>query len=369
MKKKIIHIINSLQTGGAETTVKRYAINLDKNKYDLTILITIDNDKTTDIYKELMDNNINVIYIDDLIKNKQNRLFKYIKRYIAIYKVLKKADIVHTHVANNDYLLSLPKRISCFHTFHGEPSIVLKRKKHYIATFLMSKKKNFTITCLTDDMKEKLVKILKTKNIYTLSNGIELKKFSNDVDVSREKDKLGIDEDSFVIGTIGRLVEVKNHIFLIKVFKYILEKNADVRLVLVGDGPLRDQLEKEARKMQIYDKIKFLGNQRNIENFLAIMDVFVVTSLSEGQNITLIEAQAAGVPCVTSDFPATKFLRLSNKFEVINLNESIEKWSKKILSSKKPIIKYDELNQFDIKVIVQKLCDIYEDKLNDYRKR
>jgi glycosyltransferase involved in cell wall biosynthesis len=123
---------------------------------------------------------------------------------------------------------------------------------------------------------------------------------------------LGIDLDHFrsaepafpaegpVIGTVGRLDEQKAQGVLIDAIPRVLERYPDARLVLVGDGPLRDRLEGHARHLGISESVLFAGKRDDVPRWLASFDIFALTSLFEGLCYAVLEAQAAGVPVIAT---------------------------------------------------------------------
>jgi glycosyltransferase involved in cell wall biosynthesis len=110
----------------------------------------------------------------------------------------------------------------------------------------------------------------------------------------------GIGEHEFVIGHVGRFDPLKNHAFLVKAAAEVVQRRPDSRLLLVGDGPLRGEILDQARELGIADRVIFTGTRDDVPNQLSAMDVFVFPSISEGLGLAVVEAQAAGLPCVIS---------------------------------------------------------------------
>ncbi|MCD4961907.1 glycosyltransferase family 1 protein [Enterococcus casseliflavus] len=134
-----------------------------------------------------------------------------------------------------------------------------------------------------------------------IKNGIPVEKFKFDItkrDYFRKSHNI---ENKDVYGHIGRFTKEKNHNFLIETFKNISEKNSDAILLLIGTGPLEEKTRKKIIVEGLKDKVIFLGLQKDISTFLSGIDIFIFPSLYEGLGIVLIEAQAAGLPCVVSE--------------------------------------------------------------------
>lgn len=170
----------------------------------------------------------------------------------------------------------------------------------------------------------------KSTPFFTMNNAIDTEKFRFDPVLRKKyREKSGIDKE-LVIGHIGRFDSQKNHIFLLQIFTSLLDINPNSKLVLIGDGSLKNEIEKETKIRSIDDKVEFLGVRTDIPELCQMMDVFVFPSFYEGLPVTLIEAQAAGLRVLAAD-TITEEVRLSNLIEFLSLKESPEFWAKKIL--------------------------------------
>ena len=133
-----------------------------------------------------------------------------------------------------------------------------------------------------------------------MNNAIDAERFRYSPKIEKElRIELGI-EKKFVIGHVGRFYSQKNHKFLLEIFQAILKRRPESILILIGDGELKEEVEKEAVRKGIRNHIKFLGVRSDIDRIMQCLDAFVFPSLFEGLGIVLIEAQAAGVRCYTS---------------------------------------------------------------------
>ncbi len=111
---------------------------------------------------------------------------------------------------------------------------------------------------------------------------------------------LGISESDFVLGTVGRLHEVKNYKFLIDIFEEVLKEKRNAVLVLAGDGPQKSELKEIVSEKGLSEKVYFLGNRSDIISVYSAMDVFILTSKHESCSLATLEAQAVGLKCVVS---------------------------------------------------------------------
>ena len=138
--------------------------------------------------------------------------------------------------------------------------------------------------------------------VKIIHNAIDIEKFKFD-EVARKKlrKEFGIKDSTVVIGHVGRFVQQKNHTFLVDVFKEYHKKNPDSKLLLVGSGPLENEIKKKVEKFGLKDFVLFLGQRDDINKLYSVMDVFCLPSLYEGLPVVGVEAQVAGLPCVFSD--------------------------------------------------------------------
>jgi glycosyltransferase involved in cell wall biosynthesis len=137
------------------------------------------------------------------------------------------------------------------------------------------------------------------ERIMTLRNGVDLSRFGRD---RREeaRQSLGLPRDGFVAGTAGRLVPVKDQATLLEAVARVRAAGHQVTLVLAGEGPLRADLEAKAASLGISAAVRFLGHCGQVETVLSALDVFVLSSVSEGMSNTILEAMATGLPVVAT---------------------------------------------------------------------
>lgn len=135
-----------------------------------------------------------------------------------------------------------------------------------------------------------------------LVSGFDVEPFSLEYDPERVQLELGIPSDAWVIGHVGRFEDVKNHLLLINTFAEIHRQVPDAWLLLIGDGPLRAESESLAQRLGVLNRTVFAGTRSDIPEVLCTaVDTFAFPSKYEGLGMALVEAQAAGLPCVVSD--------------------------------------------------------------------
>lgn len=159
-------------------------------------------------------------------------------------------------------------------------------------------------------------------------NALNIKRFSYDEEKrNRERARLNL-SDRFVIGNVGRMAYQKNHKFLIDCFYEVQKQNDRAVLLLLGDGYLKAELQSQVDIYGINENVIFTGAVDNVEDYLQAMDVFAFPTRFEGLGIVLIEAQAAGLKCITSDNVPSE-TRLTDNITYLELDQ--DKWVKEIL--------------------------------------
>ncbi len=226
----------------------------------------------------------------------------------ALKKILREGnyDIIHSHLdAGSYHILKIAKKC-------GVPV----RIAHSHNTDYLTKNKLQTV--INEYYKRNIKKVSthlmacsglagrwlfgENSEFTVIKNAIELEKFKfSSEDRAKIRNELGYTDDCIVLGHVGRFDTQKNHTFLMDVFSKLLSQNDKYRLVCIGDGHLRSEIESKAKELGIHDRIFFAGYTKNVEKYYSAFDMFVFPSLFEGLGIVAVEAQMSGLPCVLSD--------------------------------------------------------------------
>jgi glycosyltransferase involved in cell wall biosynthesis len=199
--------------------------------------------------------------------------------------------------------------------------------------------------------------------------GVDLNPFRINIDSYATRAELGIPADAFVVGHVGRFDEQKNHSFLVDIAAELAQREPKVRVLLVGDGPLRPAIKERVVQAGILDKFIFTGERSDIARLmLGAMDVFVLPSHHEGLPLVGIEAQAAGLPFVMSDAITKEVCVVSPLIQQLSLSQSASAWAEAILAKRNAppsIDRRDALNLiektgFDVSFSVGELEGVYE---------
>ena len=158
--------------------------------------------------------------------------------------------------------------------------------------------------------------------------------------------------ESLVIGNVGRFHFQKNHPFIINVFNEISKKDENARLILVGIGEDEEKIKEMVAELKLKDKVLFLGQVNNVNEIMQAMDVLLFPSKFEGLSVTLVEAQASGIPIVCSK-NCSSDSKMSDNFYQLSLEESYDNWADFILKVDK-----ENKNNENIELLRKKGFDI-----------
>ncbi len=362
-----------------------------------TLLIGGDKEESEDSSQHILDD----LGIDPVIIPEMRRAIRFGNDYAAYKKIKQiieefKPDIVHTH-ASKAGTLGRMAAFSCnvpavVHTFHGHvfhsyfskaKTTIFKRIEKKLA------EKSSAIVAISDIQKQELGEIHKIApldKIEVIPLGFDLQRFQVDLDKKRAvfRTEYQIEDDEIAIGIIGRLVPIKNHRLFLQGLKYVLENtNKKVRAFVVGDGESRDEILAFANELNIefsqsnieFKKapLTFTSWIKNIDVVNAGMDIIALSSLNEGTPVSLIEAQAANNPIISTNVGGIENVVLQNKTGLLSEIEDVENFGKNLLelveNDEKRIAMQKEgwnhvKDQFSYKRLVNDVDALYKKLLN-----
>lgn len=364
LKVKVLHVIGSLQVGGAGTVVMNYFRYINREKFTCDYLVF--GNEIGEYEEEVYNLGGKVIRIP--MPSDNYRQFR--KNCIEIFKD-GNYEIVHSHTLLNSGLVMQAARKAGIKVRVCHSHNIRNRPKENFVTLLYAQymklliKKNSThfLACARDAGRYLFGELPFDKDGIVINNGIETLNFIFNLELRNEvRNNLQLN-GKFVVGNIGRLVEQKNQGQLLEIFKCILDKEPNAILLIAGDGLLKKRLTEKSKMLHIDHAVRFLGTRNDINHLLQAMDVFVFPSLFEGLGIVLIEAQAAGLRCYASDI-IPKEAKVSDLVDFISLNEPAENWAKLILDNRDNYERKNMQRQileagYDIRGEVKKLENIY----------
>ncbi len=293
------------------------------------------------------------------------------KQYRQIKKLIKQNgyQVLHAHesVVSAIALLAAKRcnvKVRVCHSHSTSMSNILKNTITRLASWFIGR--SATELCACSEEAALFLfphrKVLKGQ-YHLIPNAISIPECKFVEEIRNEtRRELGI-VNSKIIGHIGRFAVEKNHQWLLKILSELVSEDKSWKLMLIGDGELRIQIETQAEVLQIRDHILFLGFKEKAYRYLNAMDVLVFPSLFEGMPITLIEAQCNGLPCVISDTINSK-IAITPLVTSLSLNSDCKHWAKKIkLVSQKGHGDYCSSivsNGYDLNQSSQKLTRMYK---------
>ncbi|KMO87670.1 hypothetical protein AB840_01900 [Megasphaera cerevisiae DSM 20462] len=323
---RVLQVYPQLNNAGTEMVIFNLYKNIDRNKIQFDFLV----EKPGELDSVVKSMDGKIFYINELEKK------QYLERLVEFFYSHKEYNIVHTHthqrmgeVLQAASIAGVKTRIAHSHNSRTDLPRIFSLYKR-ITSRRIEKYATDLFACSVDAAK--WLYPCKYKQCKIIHNSIELQKFSyNQMKRNTMRLNLSIKPNVPVICHIGRFARQKNHKFLIDVAHQLVSKCSLVKFILVGVGPLQDNIRNRTKEYGIADNIFFLENRSDVSDILAASDIFVFPSLYEGLGIVLIEAQASGLRCVVSDkIPSEADLGL-NLIKRKSLSDGASLWADTIL--------------------------------------
>lgn len=358
--KRVLEILTYINGGGAAMVVYNYLSHMNRNGLHVDVL-ALEQPFKPFLEDQFKDLGVGVYYLP-----------KKVSKRIGVFKKLihnNRYDVIHSHCEfmSEIYLgiamlNGVKTRIIHSHMAGGRYS-KLKNLYAPIGRLIAKKVATHYFGCGIDACKSMWgEKAFNQGKCYVLNNAIDIQKFRFNSNTRNDVRKEMGWENHFVVVNVGRFVEQKNHKFLIDVFHSLTEQRKDSLLVLIGEGPLKDEVEKKVKELTIEDRVIFLGLRDDVARLMNGADVFFLPSLFEGLPIVSIEAQTNGLPIVMSE-GVTHESGITNIASFVSFNSSMEVWVNALL--KKQSDKRDSYStkvqamNFDLSLEAAKLRNFY----------
>lgn len=291
---------------GGITSVNDLVRRLDRDQFNVIFVFLEDNPCISTIFDQEEYKVYKLSYSGRLRGFHPSLIFKLSK----IFKD-NKIDVLHCHGHKSTIYgilaAAIAKTRCCLIHVHGlRRSRTIRRK---IWNFILFRKVS-KILAVAKCVREDVLKnnwCLPPHKVLVLENSIDFNRFFKiGVEKNEAKQKLGLNSQNYVVGTVARLGPYKGQDFLIRAFHHFQKKHGDSHLILAGDGPMRQKLESLTMELGISNFVHFLGRRKDIELIYKAMDCFVLPSIdSEGLPRALLEAMAAGIPCIGTSVGGT----------------------------------------------------------------
>lgn len=338
---RILHIVQGMNIGGIETMLMNLYrnINRDKIQFDFILSCPQESEYENEIIS-LGGKIFRVTPISMIFPHKYlldvNKIFKDNPSYQIVHSHMNAVSALPLLVAKLNHI---PVRICHAHTngtagFKGVFKRIIKYPLKYIANRYFACGKDAAAFLYGGWF-------FKSQFCYIINNAINIHKYAYDLTARNKIREQNIINNKFVIGHVGRFDPVKNHIFILEIFKIIHKSIPDAILLLVGNWKCNIKIKEKINLLGLDDAVLMTGVVSNVNEYLQAMDVYLFPSLYEGLGMSLIEAQCAGLPCIASD-TVPKEAAITNLVDFLSLSQKAEIWANKIISVHKN--KYQRLN-------------------------
>lgn len=335
MKKKILHVVYQLDSGGIESMLYNYYNNMDRDNIQFDFIVF--GEKIGYLEKEFIKLGSKIYHV----QHKKHGLIKCIRQ---VYKIIKENNnentIIHVHRGLDSgiflaiaWMHKYKVRIAHSHNYQDEMI-----GKEYIRYKILSKFTKLFATnyfaCGIDAGKWLYgKKAYDNKKIEIIYNAIDTRKYKFNNELRHKKRReLGL-ENKFVIGNVARFTNQKNHEFLIDIFYEICKNDEDSVLILIGNGENEKKIQLKTEILGIKERVIFLGVRKDVNELLQAMDLFILPSKYEGLPVVLVEAQMSELPCIVSK-NITKEVKIIDRISYLSLQDNIDDWCKEILKYK-----------------------------------
>ncbi len=327
---RVLQVVTTMDRGGIETMIMNHYRTIDRNKIQFDFLV---HRVCRGAYDDEIESLGGKIYRAFPIRPWNYHLyFKWLNNF---FKEHHNYVAVHAHIQENSgFALKYAAKYGIRNRLSHSHSTLTTFDSKYIFRMYAKKYINKYATNRISCGKVAGDSLFSPKFKYLIfKNAINSPLFTYNKDIRLlVRQELNLTDD-FIIGNIARFNPSKNHDFVIDVFLKILKQISNAKLIFVGDGPTRILCEERAKKEGISDKIIFLGNRNDVYKIVQAIDVILFPSLFEGIPVSIIEAQAAGLPCILSDTIDPESAITPN-VEFYSLNAPIEEWVDAVISKR-----------------------------------
>lgn len=369
--KKVCILQNDLSFGGTDTFVINLCKGLIRDGYDVTVALSVDKEKQVLRENELLDTGIKIIKTCSLRGGIKNKL----KHLVLLYQELQKGkyDVFQTNIDlfNGPQMLvawfaGIPIRVCHSHNSQQgrelrEGRTIGVRVYQSIMRWLCWNFSNRRCGCSELAMEFLFQNKWKSdSSAKVIHNGIDFSEYYKPLETEKKKKEIGLN-NKYNICTVGRISFQKNPSFLLDVFYSITKLRDDVDLVWCGRGDEEDTIKQSIQQYQLGERVHLLGNRNDVSEILRCSDMFFLPSRFEGLGIVLIEAQAAGLPCVVSD--AVPYEANCGGCCYVGLDQPASYWAEKIsdiLDAKISLsVNQSMLNKYSVDYMIKEMEEVF----------
>lgn len=330
---RVLHVIKEMNRAGAETLLVNLYRSIDRSKvqFDFLVNSTVKCDYDDEI-RELGGNIYHVSYLNGV------NLFEYIREVGSFFDT-HPYRVVHGHMGSSAaiYLAIAKKHCNAYtiaHSHNSHAPLSAQEIAFRLASYPTRYIADYFFGCSEQAGVDRFGRNIVCSDRYSqMNNGIDTNQYCfSSCRRDLVRGDLQIPQNALVIGHVGRFTHVKNHAFLLQVFKEIRRRVDNSYLLLAGKGELEDAIRDMASELNISPYVFFLGTRSDIPDLLMAMDAFVFPSFNEGLPVALVEAQTSGLPCFISDSIPREAKLVDTTF-CLNINQDAGKWAHFILEN------------------------------------
>lgn len=293
-KSKVAIVLMHFNYGGGERMVSLLASHLDLSRFDVRVFCVYGDPHDNVMERAVLDHGVSITYI-------RKGLGFSLKYLVKVWRALSSysPDVVHTHLGAGVYCApwALLRKGKLLHTLHSIPEKELSRNKSRIMRLLYKTGK--TVPVAISDTNRRL-----TAEYYDLPiEGVEMVVNPVDIAAFADRDPKPWDERRFDFIHVARFEEAKNHVGLVRAIAHLKSRRpegAPIKVALVGEGPLMEEVRLEVRRLGIEHAVRFLGIRDDVAELMHDSRCFVLPSLYEGLPMTILEAMSAGLPVIAT---------------------------------------------------------------------
>lgn len=364
---RVLHILHTMNRGGTENAIMNYYRHIDRKQIQFDFLLT---DPNKCAFED------EIISLGGIVHRvprlTMSNPIPYLKGVDHFFNIHQEYRIVHSHTSSKSvfplYIAkkhNVPVRICHSHSSKSEVGL-----KGFIRDILKKglKKVATTFFACGEQAAEWLYgkKFLDNGNVSIIRNVIEGDKFTLNLETRQKyRELLQVEESTLLIGHTARFNAAKNHLFLIDIFNELKSKITNSKLLLIGDGELREQITEKVNSLGLTNDVIFAGVVPNVYDYEQAIDIFMLPSLYEGLPLSIIEAQISGLKCFTTEGTVSKECSVTDLVSYLPLERGAKYWAEEIYKAK-DYNRYDRLDEikkagYDARTSSYELENIYTD--------
>ncbi|MCD7716797.1 MAG: glycosyltransferase [Lachnospiraceae bacterium] len=356
-QKRILHVINGIGTGGAEKDIVNWYRNIDREQYQFDFLIRSNEQFYRDEIEEMGGN----VYVVPEFPR------RFIRNIVETMKFMKRhREYVAVHVHGNALIYIIPLIIASrykipiriMHVHNTKANGNMSKIVHYVNKLILPKFATNMVAC----SKNAGIFSYGSSSFTIIKNGIDLERFK--INNKSIRPEFNIADDQIIFTHVGRFLPVKNHLFLIDIFCEIKKIKKNSVLLLVGDGPLNNEVKEYVYKEDLGNSVIFCGERKDVESILHDSDMVIFPSIYEGVPLVVLEAQASQTKVLLSD-SIDKEVIITPYAKQLSLKQTAKSWAECATEFLEKKIECDvddafEYAGYSITNSIEKLYNLYE---------